>query len=332
MLAACLHQKGLHPDAYAYLQDVKSLIEDEVGEENYILMKSTEARLEDCLSKYEDSEKSAKEALKRASELLSRNESPKAFALAIRAKQMVSSMHHLQSGSLIPYQYQQRKLYFSPRLHEQLILLLKDVTVLFAMKRLLSHLARPGGALGELWRAQAWYHYINHKLNILQLIRRAGRLRLIPKRIGGWLQALTVRAVNEVGRQSDEYGYAGGIAGSHRFSYIAGYSGKSAEEAKTFYILLNNPLNLSLTYRDIGDSCLKKDPPDITGAKEAFQKSYRFARSCGSSAMMLKALIGLYVAGEAVDSNEILALARACQGKGYRRLLLKLERVFNAGS
>lgn len=324
MLGLCLQSVGCNIEAARVLEDLQAFAA-QLGPKDQIAALLLQARVEDCLSVYERSERSAGSAQRalRASSDLGRIE---AAAFEVRARYQRSMARQLQIGPSLGYGH--RRLDWHPTLLDMLRALLAAVGLGLRFAVDARRLPRPGaeGRSAQVIRAEQAIndHFImltGRLVSFMQAFRllRAPGVRGVLRSLVGALHARAHAA-------GDYFAYAGAQKYLNRLEGAQTSNGPSET-----YGLLRDPLNAALVWRDAAVRQLEAGNRDE--ARVLFRQASNVAQACGSRATALKALVGVAACDglTEADARMLEVLAPAIEGRGFRRYWKSRLQPFLAG-
>ncbi|MCL0065302.1 SIR2 family protein [Dehalococcoidia bacterium] len=182
---------------------------------------------------------------------------------------------------------------------------------------------------------RARWAYLGHLSRVAAIIQ--GGSIFVVSRLPGLGTLLTIlarriflvwwRYFEEKSRQS---GYAVGVAIAHRHikRLYFGLSGDNYVPTMDFYSLMSASEQILFAY-DQAVALLQKGENE--SAREKFRSCHARARRAGNKVLMLKAFIGLYHSGKAVNVDEVRQTLASIQGNAYREIETEVIHAFQRG-
>ena len=175
---------------------------------------------------------------------------------------------------------------------------------------------------------RARWAYLGHLSRVAAIIQ--GGMSLLASRLPvlGTLLTTLIRRIflawwHYFEEKSKRNGYAVGVAIAHR--HIKRLSSAIWDDkyipSMDFYSLMSASEQILFAY-DEAEALLQKGENEL--AREKFKSCLAHARKAGNKVVMLKALIGLYRCGEAVDIDEVEKTLASIQGDAYRKIEAEL--------
>jgi hypothetical protein len=256
------------------------------------------------LSRYQDSEDSAR----RAADIASKCELHDEYGHALAAIDSALLQQHLP-----------RLGYHDRRSATQLIAWKMLLRMVYDMIRIRSNVLSSLNSRSTSAQIRARWAYLGHVARTMafaQSITSAAFSRMSI--LGELSKRLYLQWWNCFQRVSERDGYAVGIASALRYIERLKPSDSQKVSAANLYSLISGYTEQALIAFDRGNYSLQAGNRHL--AREEFEEALRYARLDGNLSVMLKAYIGLKRSGAVVNTDVVESTLRGIQGEAYRRL------------
>jgi hypothetical protein len=256
------------------------------------------------LSRYQDSEGSARRAADIASTCRLRDE----YGHALAAIDSALLQQHLP-----------RLGYHDRRNTTQLIAWKMLLRLVYDVIRIRSNVLPSFNSQSTSAQIRARWAYLGHGARTAAFVQSmiSALFSSVPI-LGELSKRLLVQWWNYFQRISERDGYAVGIASALRYIERLKPTDSQKVSAASLYSLISGYTEQALIAFDRGNCLLQTS--NCLLAREEFEEALRYAQLDGNLSVMLKAYIGLKRSGAVINTDVVESILKGIQGEAYRRL------------